>query len=221
MKRIISIILAIVVLGVALVLPVSAKNEEVELKLEVTDIKYTEHAGRPKIEVTVEYDNDVGYQVELSHSVYIETEEYSGYADIYTMPIDEGKGAVTLEINGYAGKLLKLEIPSIELWGGPAGVKVESPENVLLYDAEQGIDSAEAEFSIGKSFFSTFFIIIVVMMVVMVILIIGYFIHARKKNKAAAAAFNPYSAAVPNDRPMNQNVNYPNNNNGFNPPPSV
>jgi flagellar basal body-associated protein FliL len=221
MQRIISIILAIVVLGVALVLPVSAKNEEVELKLEVTDIKYTENVGRPKIEVTVEYDNDVGYQVALSHSVYIETEEYSGYADIYTMPIDEGKGAVTLEINGYAGKLLKLEIPSIELWGGPAGGKVESPENVLLYDAEQGIDSAEAEFSIGKSFFSTFFIIIVVMMVVIVILIIGYFIHAGKKNKAAAAAFNPYSAAVPNDRPMNQNVNYPNNNNGFNPPPSV
>ena len=221
MQRIISIILAIVVLGVAFVMPVSAKNEEVELKLEVTDIKYTELVGRPKIEVTVEYDNDVGYQVELSHSVYIETEEYSGYADIYTMPIDEGKGAVTLEINGYAGKLLKLEIPNIELWGGPAGGKVESPENVLLYDAEQGIDSAEAEFSIGKSFFSTFFIIIVVMMVVMVILIIGYFIHARKKNKAAAAAFNPYSAAVPNDRPMNQNVDYPNNNNGFNPPPSV
>jgi hypothetical protein len=53
-------------------------------------------------------------------------------------------------------------------------------------------------------------------MVVIVILIIGYFIHAGKKNKAAAAAFNPYSAAVPNDRPMNQNVNYPNNNNGFN-----
>lgn len=221
MKRLISIILAIIVLGVAFVLPVSAKAEKVELKLEVTDIEYTEYARQPKIVVTVEYDNDVGYQVELSHSIYIETEEYSGYADIYTGPINEGKGAVTLEINGYEGKLLKLEIPSIELWGGPAGARVESPENVLLYDAEQGIDSAEAEFSIGKSFHASFSTIIMVMLVVMLILVIGFYVRAIKKNKAAKATFNPYTAAVPNDRPMNQNVNYPDNNNGFNPPPSV